>query len=123
MYLRMDGVQSGPFSPEEVSTRYSGGELDRRTMSWCEGEARWSSLGKRWPTRQPKLRRVLAAGVAFAAAGTAIELPAAWIEKLPLSLQTATVLWCCAIALLAVATLCLHAAGRGDRRLRKSLLS
>lgn len=123
MYLRIDGIQSGPFAPEDVSTRYAGGELDRRTMSWCEGEERWMSLGKRWPTRQPKLRRMLGTVVAFAAVGAAITLPVSWIEKLPLSLQNGTLLWCCVVGLLVIATLCLYGAEHGNRRPRKSLLS
>lgn len=123
MYLRINGIQSGPFSTEEVSSRHAGGELDRYTMSWCEGEPHWMTLGKRWPTPQPNMRRLLGAGAAIGAVGIAIAIPAALIEKLPFVLQTGTILWCSVIGLLVVAASCLYAAERGSRRLSQSLPS
>lgn len=122
MYLRINGIQSGPFAPEDVSDRHARGELDRHAMSWSEGEPAWMSLGKRWPVAQPKWRRVLATIIAMAAVAAALAMPVA-LETLPASLQNGTLLWCCIIVLLAIAALCLHAAGRGNRRPRQSLRS
>lgn len=122
MYLRINGIQSGPFAPEDVSSRYSRGELDRHAMSWCEGEPGWMSIGKRWPTPQPKLRRALAAVVAIAAVAAALAMPVA-LEELPVFLQNGALLWCCVIALLAIAALCLHAVWRHHRNPRRSLRS
>lgn len=122
MYLRIDGIQSGPFAPEDVSGRYSAGELDRSVMSWCEGEPGWMSLGKRWPTPLPKLRRALAALAAMAAVAAALAMPVA-LEELPVSLQRGTLLWCCVIVLLAIAAMGLRAAGRDRRTPKRSLSS
>lgn len=123
MYLQIDGIRSGPFSTEDVSNRYASGELDRRAMSWCEGEGHWTTLGKRWPTPRPKPGRLLSAGMAIIAAAAALAIPTVLIAKLPLALQTGTVLWGSVIGCLVVVMACLYGTARGRRRPRKSLLS
>jgi len=121
MFLRINGVQSGPFAAEEISRRYLSGELDSRVMSWCGGEDRWTSLAKRWPPSQLKMSRVLGVGVAIVAIGTAATTPLTLIDMLPFSLQTGPMLWCLVVGPVLIAVLGLYGSGHGSRQSKVSL--
>lgn len=108
MFLRIDGIQSGPFSAEDVARRFRSGELDPRSMSWCDGETRWISLGRRWRPRRTLKRSILGIAIAIVSAACAVAVAESQLEPLPFRLQTGTVLWCLVIALVAVAGFGLH---------------
>lgn len=123
MFLRIDGIQSGPFSAEDVAKRFRSGELDPRTMSWCDGETRWISLGRRWPPRRTLKRSILGIAIAIVSAACAVAVAESQLEPLPFRLQTGVVLWCLVIALVAVAGFGLHLSWSATRLAKRRNLA
>jgi hypothetical protein len=84
MYLRIKGVQSGPFDIDEVAREHAAGRVDDAVMSWCEGEACWTSLTAVSP--RPALpshyadsaRRVECAGILRFIGYTCFHSPRKW---------------------------------------------
>jgi hypothetical protein len=93
LYLRAGERNEGPFDPDEVRRRLSGGELPSHTMSWRPGERGWKSLAKRWPhgslqNRLAWLVALLGLLMAFALDAALMTVPGRLFVHLPDSLQT-----------------------------------
>lgn len=122
MFIRVAGVQSGPFKAEDVKLRYHQGTLDRRAMSWCEGERRWISLGKRWPIYQGTATALCWIGVALVAAGSAAATALSQLKMLPFALQTGTTMLLLVVILATVTCAGLYMAWRVSARARRRSL-
>lgn len=118
MYLRVDGVQSGPFDIDSIARDFAAGRLDRRVMSWSAGEECWTSLGRRWPSPSPRRAAPTGFGIGVALVAVASMLVACktGLNMLPFALQTSSVLWLSIWVLVVTAILGLCWAWRAARR-------
>ncbi|HET7563196.1 MAG TPA: hypothetical protein VFJ87_12530 [Rhodanobacteraceae bacterium] len=120
MYLRIKGVQSGPFDIDEVAREHAAGRLDDAVMSWCDGEACWTSLGKRWPSLRPRAHPGFGMVLALLGAVGIVVASKSQLAVLPFPLQVAPVLWLVVLVLAALATLGLCWAWHAARRRGKA---
>ena len=50
IHIAKDGIQSGPFSPEQIEAKLLAGEFNGRELAWQEGMADWQPLSTLVPT-------------------------------------------------------------------------
>ncbi len=123
VYLRANGIQTGPHDADAVAREFHSGNLAAETMSWCTGEMRWISLGRRWSTQRASAWRMIA-GVVLALLGAsgAVVLVRTRLRFLPFHLQTASLLWSAVVVLIGLAACGLMVAWREPRRAKLASL-
>jgi len=122
MHLRQHGQTLGPFEEAEVRRRYDTGELGANVVSWCSGESRWQSLGRRWPAQRRASRQwpTILAGLLLVGSAVIIAVPAWSFRILPLAAQQPRVLWILECTLIALALVIITIGGWRIRRRAQS---